>query len=88
MSTRTLMFTATLAWLATLPAMAAPVDVTGTGAGPASAAKAPYTASTGATVPRPGRTDATETGSIERRTKREAAEDKIMRGICIGCSAR
>ncbi len=72
--------------LGTVPAGADPVSQTGTGGGPATAAKAPHTASTGQTVPNPGALNPNETGSIERRDAVEQRNDAITRGICIGCA--
>ena len=69
-----------------VPAAADPVSQTGTGGGPATAAKAPHTASTGQTVPNPSALNAGETGSIERRDAVEQRNDAITRGICIGCA--
>ena len=72
--------------LASVPAFADPVSETGTGGGPASAAKAPHTTATGQTVPNPGALGPRETGSIERRSTNEERNDAITRGICIGCA--
>ncbi|MCJ2072531.1 hypothetical protein MKK75_27700 [Methylobacterium sp. J-030] len=69
-----------------VPACADPVSETGTGGGPASAAKAPHTTATGQTVPNPGALNPNETGSIDRRSTNEERNDAITRGICIGCS--
>ncbi|GJE13171.1 MULTISPECIES: hypothetical protein [Methylobacterium] len=76
---------ATLA-LGAAPAWADPISQTGTGGGPATAAKAPHTASTGQTVPNPNALNLNETGSIERRDAVEQRNDAITRGICIGCA--
>jgi hypothetical protein len=80
-----LTLTATLV-LGAVPAWADPVSQTGTGGGPATAAKAPHTAATGQTVPNPSALNANETGSIERRDPVEQRNDAITRGICIGCA--
>ncbi|GJD35461.1 hypothetical protein [Methylobacterium aerolatum] len=69
-------------------AVAAPVDTTGTGGGPASTAKAPYTTSTGATVPRPGAIDRQEAENIQRPTKQDRIDNSITNGICIGCAPK
>ncbi len=69
-------------------ALAAPVDTTGTGGGPASTAKAPYTTSTGATVPRPGTIDRREAENIDRSTKEDRIDNSITNGICIGCAPK
>lgn len=71
--------------LAPLSALAQGVDRTGTGGGPATTARAPFTTSTGQTVPRPAALDPTETGSIQRRSRLEVRNDAITQGICIGC---
>lgn len=70
------------------PAFASPADTTGTGGGPTTTAKAPYTTSTGATVPHPGTIDARETGSIDRTTKEDKIDNSITQGICIGCAPK
>ena len=72
--------------LSSAPVRAEPVSQTGTGGGPATAAKAPHTTPTGQTVPNPGALGPNETGSIERRDAIEERNDAITRGICIGCS--
>jgi hypothetical protein len=72
--------------LGAVPASADPVSQTGTGGGPASAAKAPHTTATGQTVPNPSVVNPNETGSIERRDAVEERNDAITRGICIGCA--
>ncbi len=75
-----------LGLLAPLPALAQ-VSETGTGGGPASTIKAPNTAGTGQTVPKPGALGPNETGTVSPQMRREAKrEDQIMKGICIGCS--
>ena len=77
---------ATVMSLASLPALAQAVDQTGTGGGPRTTIRAPYTATTGQTVPDPRAFDPTETGSITRRNRLEERNDAITQGICIGCS--
>lgn len=77
---------ATILALAAIPARAEPVSQTGTGGGPATAAKAPHTTATGQTVPNPGALGPNETGSIEWRNATEERNDAITRGICIGCT--
>ncbi|MBE7243408.1 MAG: hypothetical protein INR63_00535 [Actinomycetospora chiangmaiensis] len=72
--------------LGSAPVWAEPVSQTGTGGGPATAAKAPHTASTGQTVPNPGALNPSETGNIERRNPVEQRNDAITSGICIGCA--
>lgn len=72
--------------LATGPALAQ--AQTGTGGGPASTATAPNTSSVGRVMP-PSRGAGAETPDDRRvRTPREAENDKLMRGICIGCAPR
>ncbi|MGU3386105.1 hypothetical protein ACLBYG_16475 [Methylobacterium sp. D53M] len=72
--------------LATGPALAQ--AQTGTGGGPASTATAPNTSSVGRVMP-PSRGGGAETPNDRRvRTPREAKNDKLMRGICIGCAPR
>lgn len=68
------------------PGWAQSISQTGTGGGPATAAKAPHTAATGQTVPNPSALGPSETGSIERRSPSEQRNDAITRGICIGCT--
>ncbi|MGU3663421.1 hypothetical protein ACLBX9_04440 [Methylobacterium sp. A49B] len=61
---------------------------TGTGGGPASTATAPNTSSVGRVMP-PSRGAGDATPDDRRdRTPREAENDKIMRGICVGCSPK
>lgn len=71
--------------------MVAPISAqtrTGTGGGPASTATAPNTSSIGRVMP-PSRGAGAATPSDRRnRTKREVQNDRLMRGICIGCNAR
>ena len=78
--------TLTILTLGTASGWAQPVSQTGTGGGPATAAKAPHTAATGQTVPNPGALGPNETGSIARRDPTEQHNDAITRGICIGCT--
>ncbi|KAA0123792.1 hypothetical protein CIW48_11855 [Methylobacterium sp. P1-11] len=61
---------------------------TGTGGGPASTATAPNTSSVGRVMP-PSRGAGAETPDDRlERTPREADNDKLMRGICIGCAPK
>ncbi|MEE7489797.1 hypothetical protein [Methylobacterium oryzae] len=61
---------------------------TGTGGGPASTATAPNTSSVGRVMP-PSRGAGAATPDDRRvRTPREAQNDRLMRGICIGCAPR
>ncbi|MBP2495171.1 hypothetical protein ABID82_004844 [Methylobacterium sp. PvP062] len=60
---------------------------TGTGGGPASTATAPNTSSVGRVMPSRGAGAATP-DDRRVRTPREAKNDRLMRGICIGCAPR
>ena len=68
-----------------------PVARTGTGGSANSVTAAPYTASSGKTVPQPSAFDPTTTGSVSLQSPRrkDAAtirrDSIIMKGICIGC---
>ncbi|GJE30749.1 hypothetical protein GCM10007888_26480 [Methylobacterium oxalidis] len=73
---------------APLPAIAQSAAEPGTGGGPASTIRAPNTAATGQTVPRPGALNPEETDGIQRRTRQQQEDDAITKGICIGCSPR
>jgi hypothetical protein len=86
MRTLHLIETAALISVASLSALAQPVDQTGTGGGPATTITAPYTAATGQTVPNPRVVSPNGTSGIERRSREEKRMDAITRGICIGCS--
>jgi hypothetical protein len=69
--------------LAALPALAQD-DMTGTGGGPDSTITAPYTRSTGQTVPS-GRGDREMEKRIDERSRMERRDDVIDRSICRGC---
>lgn len=86
--TRTITILA-LSVLAPLLVSAASAEArTGTGGGPGSTATAPNTSSVGRVMP-PSRGAGAATPDERRRlTPREAQNDRIMRGICIGCSPR
>ena len=72
--------------LATGTALAQPQ--TGTGGSPASTATAPNTSSVGRVMP-PSRGAGEATPDYRRdRTPRETQNDKVMRGICVGCSPK
>ncbi|GJE12826.1 MULTISPECIES: hypothetical protein [Methylobacterium] len=61
---------------------------TGTGGGPTSTATAPNASSVGRVMP-PSRGAGAATPDDRRdRTPREAQNDKVMRGICVGCSPK
>ncbi|MFE1602521.1 hypothetical protein [Methylobacterium sp. ID0610] len=59
-------------------------DRTGTGGGPGSTITAPYTSSTGQTVPRPGMDRGMER-RLDERTREERRDDAIDSSICTGC---
>ena len=85
MSARILLTLALLAGSA-VPAVAQSPGETGTGGGPASAAKAPNTTSVGQTKP-PGTAAAPEAaGERKDGTRAEKKNDAIENGICIGCN--
>ena len=75
-----------------LPVLATGADLaqaqTGTGGGPTSTATAPNASSVGRVMP-PSRGAGAATPDDRRdRTPREAQNDKVMRGICVGCSPK
>lgn len=83
-------FVASLALWAGTPAPAAAQASTGTGGGPASTVTAPNTSATGRTMPPAGGNAgaATAGDNRERRTQEQKTDDKITRGICIGCGPK
>lgn len=58
-------------------------ELTGTGGGPETTVTAPYTASTGQTVP--SGTMAIPTATPSERTEREKTLDRVLDGVCVGC---
>jgi hypothetical protein len=66
-------------------AASAQTDTTGTGGGPLSTEKAPYTTVVGQTKPPSRDASPTSVKPIARRTPRQAADSMISRRICIGC---
>ncbi len=80
----------TLALSAGAPAVALAQAATGTGGGPASTATAPNTSAVGRTMPPAGGDAgaATATDDRRQRTPRQSQDDKITKGICIGCEAK
>ncbi|MEH3148395.1 MAG: hypothetical protein PGN34_24415 [Methylobacterium frigidaeris] len=60
-------------------------DQTGTGGGPGTTVTAPYTTSTGQTVPRPGAADRTMERRLDDLTREERRNDAIDDSICRGC---
>ncbi|ACL61926.1 hypothetical protein [Methylobacterium nodulans] len=63
----------------------AEADRTGTGGGPGTTITAPYTRSTGQTVPQPGPADRALERRIDDRTREERRDDAIDSSICAGC---
>lgn len=63
--------------------LAARPALTGTGGGPETTITAPYTTSTGQTVP-PGRARRPE-ADTDARTERQRDLDRVLDGICTGC---
>lgn len=61
---------------------------TGTGGGPTSTVTAPHASSVGRVMPPSRGTGAAPADETRERTPREAENDKVMRGICIGCGAK
>ncbi|RVU14391.1 hypothetical protein [Methylobacterium oryzihabitans] len=60
-------------------------DQTGTGGGPGSTITAPYTTSTGQTVPRPGAAERAGERRLDDLTREERRNDAIDDSICRGC---
>ncbi|WP_298952793.1 hypothetical protein [uncultured Methylobacterium sp.] len=60
-------------------------DRTGIGGGPGSTITAPYTTSTGQTVPRPGVAERMEERRLDNLTREERRNDAIDDSICRGC---
>lgn len=91
MSRRTLSPRSAL-WLAAL-ALAAPTGVlaqaqTGTGGGPSSTVTAPNTSTVGRTMPPSGAGGAAPREDRTERTPQMREDDRIQKGICIGCGAK
>lgn len=65
-------------------------DRTGTGGGPSSTITAPHTSSVGQTKPPSGGNASTATADAPRdvRSREQIEDDKIARGICIGCGPK
>ncbi|GEP09469.1 hypothetical protein [Methylobacterium gnaphalii] len=83
-----LALTLALAGLHTGAALAQEPAQTGTGTGPASTIKAPNTTAVGQTKP-PGAAAAPDrTESREARGDAMKRDDKVMKGICIGCGTK
>ena len=62
---------------------------TGTGGGPTSTATAPNTSPVGRTMPPAGgNAGAATADDREKRTDIQKTDDKITRGICIGCGPK
>lgn len=67
-------------------ALAQPAGRAGDVDRPHSLSTAPNTAPTGRVMPRPGSFDPAITRGIEKRTRQQEEDSKIMRGICVGCT--
>ncbi|ACL61208.1 hypothetical protein [Methylobacterium nodulans] len=63
----------------------ADADRTGTGGGPGTTITAPYTRSTGQTVPRAGEADRALERRIDDLTREEKRDDAIDSSICTDC---
>ncbi|GJE56024.1 hypothetical protein [Methylobacterium thuringiense] len=61
---------------------------TGTGGGPTSTVTAPHTTSVGQTKPPGAAAGPGPAETREGRTERMNKDDKIMKGICIGCGTK
>ncbi|MDP4003146.1 hypothetical protein [Methylobacterium sp. NEAU K] len=61
---------------------------TGTGGGPTSTVTAPHTSTVGRTMPPGAGAGAATPGDRRDRTQEQVQDDKISRGICIGCSPK
>lgn len=83
-----LIFAALTASLAASAASAQ--DRTGVGGGPSGTVTAPNKSSLGQTKPPSGGDAGTATADAprERRLREESQDDKISRGICIGCGPK
>lgn len=81
---------ASLALWAGTTAPAGAQATTGTGGGPTSTVTAPNTSATGRTMPPAGGDAgaATAGDNREHRTQEQKVDDKITRGICIGCGPK
>jgi hypothetical protein len=87
-SARTLLCIACPLALLTTTALAQGAAETGTGSGPAATMTAPNTSAVGQTKP-PGSAagPATRDGR-EARSEQMKRDDKIMKGICVGCGTK
>lgn len=72
--------------VATAGFAAAQTDRTGTGGGPLSTDRAPNVTATGQTKP-PSR-GASPAEDAQARTRNDAEQDKLTKGICIGCAPK
>lgn len=86
MPVRYVISSAALVVLISGPAFAQVTDQAGTSDGSHPTSRALHTARTGQTVPNPADFRSLETDRIGARPSGETYEDKITRGICIGCS--
>ncbi len=79
-------------WLAAL-ALAAPSAAraqaqTGTGGGPSSTITAPNTSTVGRTMPPSSGAGSATANDRTERTQQMKEDDRIQKGICIGCGAK
>ena len=77
-----------LALSALAPLLASAVSAEARTGGPGATATAPNTAAGGRVMPPSGGAGAATPDERRTLTPREAQNDRIMRGICIGCSPR
>ncbi|MGU3537877.1 hypothetical protein [Methylobacterium sp. A54F] len=70
------------------PAAAQAPAQTGTGGGPTSTVTAPNTSTVGRTKPPGAAAGGATSADREERTPQMKQDDKIQKGICIGCGAR
>lgn len=61
---------------------------TGTGGGPGTTVTAPNTSGVGRTKPPGAAAGADTSGDRRARTPAEKQDDRIQKGICIGCGAK
>lgn len=83
---RTCAFALTLTLAATGFAAAQQTDRTGTGGGPLSTDRAPNVTATGQTKP-PSR-ETSPDANVQKRTRNDVEQDKLTKGICIGCAPK
>ncbi|GJE45064.1 hypothetical protein [Methylobacterium soli] len=74
--------------LTILPAAAQAPAQTGTGGSPTSTVTAPNTSSVGRTKPPGAAAGGVAPGEQTARTPQQKQDDKIQKGICIGCGPK